>query len=116
MNIERYCVNEKYTVKEVLEQFESNNHRVAIVVTDSGKVIGVVSQGDILRAFSRGIGMFVPVKQIIQNSFLHLYEKDLEKAYAIFRKKKISLLPIMNNENELVDVITLDDIFAYLEE
>ena len=47
---------------------------------DSDKVIGVVSQGDILRALSAGQNLYTPVNQIIRNSFLHLYEKDLEKA------------------------------------
>lgn len=111
-----YCVKESYTIKETLEQFESNNDRVAIVVSENGKVVGVVSQGDILRALSAGMGMYVQISQIIQNSFLHLTEKDMEEAYQIFKRKKITLLPIINYNNELVDVITLNDIFAFLEE
>lgn len=115
MELNRYCVGERYTIKEVLEQFESNNDRVAIVTSESNKVIGVVSQGDILRALSAGRGLYTPVNQIIQNAFLHLYEKDLEKAYPIFRKTKISLLPVINQNNELIDFITIDDIYGYLE-
>lgn len=115
MGMEKYCVNERYTIKEVLEQFESYNNRVAIVTNDSGKVIGVVSQGDILRALSSGTGLFTPVNQIIRSSFLHLYEKDMDKAYSIFKKKKISLLPVINHNNELIDIITLGDIFDFLE-
>ena len=94
MQLDRYCVKEHYTIKEVLEQFESYNNRVAIVTGDSDKVIGVVSQG---------------------NSFLHLYEKDLEKAYPIFKKKQISLLPVIDHSNKLIDFITIDDIYNYLE-
>lgn len=52
--IRRYCVSESYTIKEVLEQFESQNDRVAIVIDDHDHVVGVVSQGDILRALSAG--------------------------------------------------------------
>lgn len=115
MGLDRYCVGERYTIKEVLEQFESYNNRVAIVTTASNKVIGVVSQGDILRALSAGRNLYTPVNQIIRNSFLHLYEKDLEKAYPIFKKKQISLLPIINHRNELIDFITIDDIYEYLE-
>lgn len=115
MNVDRYCVSERYTIKEVLEQFENYNDRVAIVTNDTNKVIGVVSQGDILRALSAGRGLFTPITQIIQSSFLHLYEKDMEKAYPIFKKRKISLLPIINQSNELIDFITLEDIYNYLE-
>lgn len=115
METDRYCVSERYTIKEVLEQFESNNDRVAIVKNESNKVIGVVSQGDILRALSAGRNLYTPVNQIIQNAFLHLYVKDMKKAYPIFRKTKISLLPIINQSNELIDFITIDDIYGYLE-
>lgn len=113
--MQRYCVSQNYTIKEVLEQFESANDRVAIVVSENNKVIGVVSQGDILRALSSGQSIYEKVDQVIQKSFLHLYQKDMEKAYEIFKKKKISLLPIINNENQLVDVITLNNIYEYLE-
>lgn len=115
MDLERYCVKECYTIKEVLEQFESYNNRVAIVTNDSNKVIGVVSQGDILRALSAGQNLYTPVNQIIRNSFLHLYEKNMEKAYPIFKKKRISLLPVIDHNNELIDFITIDDIYEYLE-
>ena len=113
--LEKYCVNENYTIKEVLEQFENSNDRVAVVVNNSGKVIGVVSQGDILRALSAGTDLYVQINQIIRNSFLHLYSRDLQEAYAIFRKKKITLLPVISYDNELICVISLVDIFEFLE-
>lgn len=111
----KYCVDEYYTIKEVLEQFENSNDRVAVVVNGSNKVVGVVSQGDILRALSAGIGMYEQINQIIQNSFLHLYSRNMEEAYEIFKKKKITLLPVISYDNELISIITLDDIFKYLE-
>lgn len=112
---ESYCVGENYTIKEVMEQFESSNDRVAIVLNQSGKVIGVVSQGDILRSLSAGGSIYAQVRQIIKDSFLHLYSCNMEEAYAIFKKKKITLLPVINYDGILTDVITLDDIFSYLE-
>lgn len=115
MDLDRYCVGERYTIKEVLEQFESNHDRVAIVINQSNKVIGVVSQGDILRALSAGRGIFTPICQIIQSSFLHLYDRDMQKAYSIFKKRQITLLPIIDQNNELLDVITVTDIYNYLE-
>ena len=37
----KYCVGEFYAIKEVLEQFENSNDRVAVVVNSSDKVVGV---------------------------------------------------------------------------
>ncbi|MDD2972497.1 MAG: CBS domain-containing protein [Lachnospiraceae bacterium] len=113
--MEKYCVSENYTIKEVLAQFESANDRVAIVLNGNKKVVGVVSQGDIIRALSAGMSIYEKVSQIIQSSFLHLYEKNMEKAYEIFKKKKISLLPIIDKNGYLSDVITNSDIYIYLE-
>lgn len=113
--LDKYCINESYTISEAISQFEKNNDRVALVINQSDKVIGVISQGDILRAISSGVEMYAPINQVIKNSFLHLYKRDLNVAYQIFKKKKITLLPIINERNELTDVITLDDIFSFLE-
>lgn len=112
----KYCVNENYTIKEVLEQFEGQNDRVAIVLGNNEKVVGVVSQGDILRALSAGADLYVPINKIIRNEFLHQYSKKIEDAYPIFKKRKITVLPIIDYENRLIDIITLDDIFSYLED
>lgn len=113
--INKYCVDESYTIKEILEQFEKQNDRVAIVLNNAQKVVGVISQGDILRALSGGADIYTPINKIFRNEFLHQYSKNMKDAYLIFKSKKITLLPVINEENELVDVITLDDIFEYME-
>lgn len=38
----------------------------------------------------------------------------MEKAYTIFRKKKITLLPVVKENFKLESVITLTDIYDYL--
>ena len=113
---EDYCVNESYTILEVLERFERNNDRVAVVINENDKVIGVISQGDILRALSSGTDIHTEIRNIISNSFLHLYSKNMDEAFKVFKKTKITLLPVIDNGNRLTDVITLADIYEYLEE
>lgn len=113
--MEKYCVLETYTIKEVMELFEGNHERVAVVVNNNMKVTGVVSQGDIIKGLASGVDMYSQVSTIIKPSFLYLQEKDMKKAYKIFRDKKITLLPIVSRDYKLVDTITLNDIFDYLE-
>jgi predicted transcriptional regulator len=110
-----YCINDTYTIKEAMDDFEKNHDRAAIVVNKSGKVIGVLSQGDIIRALANNTDMYTHVKTILLPSFLYLEEKNMEMAYKIFKEKKISLLPVVNSKFEMRDVITINDIFAFLE-
>ncbi len=115
MKPEKYCVNETYTIKEVLQQLEQTQDRCVIVTSSAGKVIGVLSQGDIIRALLRGKNIYSSIHDVLNPSFLHLYENNLKRAYKVFKKYKISILPVISKENDLINVITLGDIFQYLE-
>ena len=48
--MDRYCVLRSYTLKETIDQIDENHDRVVMVVNEKNKVIGVVRQGDIIRA------------------------------------------------------------------
>jgi CBS domain-containing protein len=108
-------VNDTYTIKELIDQFQTNHERAVIVVNENKKVIGIVSQGDIIRALSNNIDIYAYVKSIISPSFLYLEKRDMGMAYKIFREKQITLLPIINANFEIQDVITIKDIYNYLE-
>ena len=113
--LNKYVVYNSYTLNDVIETFQNNHERVAIVLNKKNKVIGVISQGDIILALNEGISLYSNISQIINNSFFYLNEKDLKKAYKLFKDKQISLLPIVTNAYILVDIITIKDIFNYLE-
>lgn len=114
--MDKYCVNKEYTIKETIDKIDATHDRAALVVNNDNKVIGIVSQGDIIRALSAGKSLYARIDSIIQNSFLYLSRRDMKKACDIFKKKKITLLPIIDNEYNLVDVVTLEDIYNYYEE
>jgi CBS domain-containing protein len=110
------CISEAYTIKEAMSLFEKENERSAIVVNNMNKVIGVLSEGDIIRALHENMDIYSPIRAILKPSFIYLKEKIMSKAYTIFKSRSILLLPIVNENFELIDIITLKDIFQYLED
>ena len=112
----KYCVRADYTIKEVIEVIDANQDRVAVVLSKNDKVIGVVSQGDIIRALVSGGNLYSQVETLVKPSFFYLVGRDLEKAYSIFKKTQITMLPILDEDFYLIDVINLQDIYRYLEE
>ena len=113
--MQKYTVSENYTIKEVMMSFEENNERAAVVLGVQDTVVGIISQGDIIRALVLGVGILTPIRQIIKPSFFFLSQINYEKAYKIFKEKKISLLPVIDSDSRLVSIITINDIFDYLE-
>ncbi|MDE7434589.1 MAG: CBS domain-containing protein [Lachnospiraceae bacterium] len=114
--MEKYCISRDYTIKEAVECIEENNNRIVLVLNENKKVIGVISQGDIIRALLAGKNFYTRIDDIIRSDFLYQKEKDMEGAYKLFRKRKITLLPIVDDEFRLVDIITMDDIYCFMEE
>lgn len=114
--MERYCIKRGYTIKEAIEGISSNKDRIAVVLNSGGKVIGVVSQGDIIRALVSGKSIYSKVDDIIRSDFLYLNSRDMEKACKLFRKLKITLIPVVDEEFKLLDIIVLEDVYRYLEE
>ncbi len=112
----KYCIEQSYTIKEAIERIDANKDRVVLVVNAENKVVGTVSQGDIIRALSAGKSLYTRIGSIIRSDFMYMNEPDMEQAYKIFRKIKITLLPIVDENFHLIGVINMDNIYEYMEE
>lgn len=111
----KYCIGLDYTIKEAIERIDASKNRAVIVIDKEDKVVGVVSQGDIIRALCSGNNLYTHIDSIIKPNFFYLNNKNLDEAYRLFRKIKISLMPVIDENFKLTDVINLDDIYDYLE-
>lgn len=111
MELNYYTVENTGTLLDVAETIAKNNSR-CVVVIDKGKAVGVISEGDLVRALLRGTDIYSPMKPFIQHGFVFLEEKDFSRALEIFQARGISLIPILDQNFALKDVITLKDLLS----
>jgi len=116
VDMEKYCIGLDYTIKEAIERIDASKNRVVVVLDKESRVVGVISQGDIIRALSSGKSLYTRVDSIIRPNFLYMNVRDMKEAYKLFRKLNITLLPIVDAEFHIIDVVNMDDIYSYLEE
>jgi len=114
-SINEFLVHEKQPIKDAVKVIQGNLSRCAVVVNDARKVVGVFSEGDVLRAILNEVDLYVPVKKVVKPSFLSIESRDLKKAFALMKKHGISLVPVINDAYELTGVITLLEILEKLE-
>jgi CBS domain-containing protein len=107
MSFSKFTINESQLIENAIEIIELNRSRCAVILNKNQKVIGVVSEGDILRAILKGVSILSPVKNIINPSFKHMTSSSNEEEIERMFHTGITLIPVLDNENRLVDVIDL---------
>lgn len=110
-----YYAKEEQTIKEAMSVIQSNLSRCVIVLNKANKVVGVFSEGDVLRAILKGIDIYTPLKEVINPRFHYLKEHDIQKAYRMVKKFNItSIIPVVDRNLKLKDVITIFDVLEHL--
>jgi len=112
--IKKYCVDEEQTIKDAISVIQNNLSRCVVVLNSKKKVVGVFSEGDVLRAILNDIDVHAPLKKVIKPSFFYLKEKNIEEAYKFVKKHGITLIPLVDTDFKLKDVFTIFDIMKHM--
>ncbi|WP_061320783.1 nucleotidyltransferase family protein [Clostridium botulinum] len=110
-NIDKILVYSNYSIKDSLQILDKGAKGIVIVVDKDKKLIGTVTDGDIRRAILKGISLNECIVNIMNKSPISIkQETSREKAKEIIIKNGIKDLPIVDENNNIVDMITINDI------
>ncbi|MCD4819889.1 MAG: KpsF/GutQ family sugar-phosphate isomerase [Candidatus Cloacimonetes bacterium] len=95
-----------------LLEITSKNLGCTSVVDESGKLIGIITDGDLRRMLSKGIKFLqTPIKEIMTKSPLFLKPETLAvKALSIMEDHEITMLPVVNEKNEPIGMLHMHDL------
>ena len=102
-NMDMFTVKVTDSIRTAMEKISVNHYRVAIVL-DGKRVVGTASDGDIRRALLRDVMPMAPVEKIMNINCKTTTERDPHKQAEIIRREMVTVLPVVNAQNELVDV------------
>jgi CBS domain-containing protein len=109
-HLRQFTVHQQSTMEDAIALIQTNDSRCVVVVRDDEKVVGVFSEGDVLRALLGGADIRTPLSKLTKPSFRYLKTRDLAAA----RKLLLSgfpLIPIIDDDFYLHDVVVLADAF-----
>ena len=112
-NLRKFSIFPDKKIRFVLDKIKSTGNRSLIVVDKEKKLLGSISDGDIRRALLRGVKLSESIKGLYNKKpkFFYSYNYSLSKIKKIFLKEQIGLIPLVNSENEIVKIVTWDNIF-----
>lgn len=101
--LEAFTVSATDTIRDAMLKITANRCR-AVAVVRSGRVVGVVSDGDIRRAFLKDVLPMAPVEKIMNLNCVTSTERNPRKLSEISRRESLTLLPLVDKQNRLLDV------------
>ena len=111
---QKYCVNERETIKSAISVIHKDRMRCSLVMNDQQQLVGVFSEGDVILILLKGIEIHTPLNAVISPSFHYLKEKNMLKAYKLVKKEALTLIPVVDDDFNLIDVITILDVMEHL--
>ena len=121
MTAEPTHVSPDSSVLELVELFHTKQFRHVLVVDHAGRLVGVVSDRDVLRCFGyreapdRSELAGIVVSELMSKDLLTVGpETPVEQAVALMMDEGISALPVLNGP-ELVGILTNTDLHVVLQ-
>ena len=109
MELSRYTLNLKSSVKEALEKINTlTDVQTIFVIDDNFKIIGSITDGDIRRGFIKGLSINDRLENFLYKDFKYL-KQDNSNFLKLkeFKQKGIKILPFLDGNKKLIDVIDL---------
>ena len=109
--IKEICISQEASIISALKQMDAVRHKLLIVIKDD-KFYSLLSIGDIQRAIIKGVDMNSPISTILrEKTKVASVNDDMKVVKATMKERSNEFMPIVDDDNNLVDVIFWEDLF-----
>lgn len=111
----KFTAQSSISILEALRKIDTNKNGFLVVTATDNSVLGILTDGDIRRAFISGSSIEDSIDWIYRKEFIYLKEnEDVTAAIDLFKNEGIKFLPILDIEQKLVNIITKTQMHSLL--
>lgn len=112
-SIERAIVRETATVREALQSLDASSCQVVLVTGDDGRVVGLMTDGDLRRALLRGVELDDSFRPFLRTSFTSVGpEARRADVLDLMQARRISEVPILDARGAVLGLHLMHDIIG----
>lgn len=113
--LQSFMIEQDKMVLEALKKIDQNKKGFLIVIGDNEFVVGVLTDGDIRRAFINGVSINESIDGIYIKKFKSLKPADgIAGAIELLKNEAIKFLPVIDDGGKLLNIITKSQMHALL--
>ncbi|MGD9153441.1 MAG: nucleotidyltransferase family protein [Gammaproteobacteria bacterium] len=111
-NWESILIRVDTSIFDVMKVIDCAGSQIAVVVDDSRKILGVITDGDIRRGILRKLDLSLPVETIMNpNPFVASVNMHDDQILLGMQERWLRHVPIINDSGKIIGLKTLDDLF-----
>ena len=112
--INKFLISEKSTIKEAMKQLSVSSNKIIFVVSEKGKLVGTVTDGDVRRWILRNGSLNKKVESICNRNPVYVEEDkyNIEDVKKIMVNKKIESIPVVDGNKKIISALFWGDIFG----
>ncbi|MEO5921629.1 MAG: nucleotidyltransferase family protein [Pseudolysinimonas sp.] len=104
------------TVRDTIDVMGANRRQIALVVDETDKLLGVVTDGDIRRGMLRGVTLEASVREIMNASPHVASRRDSTQSMVdLMNRHQIHHVPVLDAEGSVTGLFTIDDVVRPVE-
>ena len=112
-DIKKYLIFKNATIQESLNSLNKSGSKCLVVINSKKKILGTLSDGDLRKAILKGKKLSDKISNIFNKNSKYLKSKDFTKLKAqnLFINFLIDIIPIIDDNKKIINIIKIDDIF-----
>lgn len=95
----------KMTIVDAMEAIDHNAKGILFVTDSESHLIGCITDGDIRRWLIKTGDLKADILGAMNHSPRYVLDTERRKAYSIMHQFKLTAIPVVNKENEIIDAI-----------
>jgi len=108
--MKKYVVKKSSTLMETIKCINGNKDKVALVVDEGAKLVGIVTDGDIRRALISGAKFEDFISNFMGSDPVYSLEKNKTDIQKLMLKKNIKHLPIVDSKMKIIRLESLNSL------
>jgi CBS-domain-containing membrane protein len=107
----KLLLNDKLTIEDLVRKVALGHERTLFIVNEQERLIGVVTQGDILRAIWHGAEMQSSAVVCINYNPITMKKEDpLHNAIDIFSSTGALVIPIVDENRNIINLVNVREL------
>ncbi len=110
----KILIHDNIKIIEALKLLDETADKVLFIVDGDTKLLGALTDGDIRRYILKGNNIEETIASVYNKKPIYLLENEFsnEQLKKYFLKYKVEVIPILNKERKLVNIVTWDKVFS----